>query len=245
VRHGVSQVVREQGLESLQVREVRREKRVGDGLSAEFGSAILRILFQFSEEHLACERVSIRVETGGWKAERHVTRAYAASIENLLAVDDPDDRSRNVVLPGRIEARHLRRLTAEEGDTVLSASAGHAFDDLLQGFRLELPGRDVVEEEERLCPLNEDVVDAVIDEIRAAGVVPSRLECDLELRPDAVGGRNEDRVAIRREVRPKQPAEPSDVSENAGCESRPDRTLCALERCCLRVDVDAGGDVPG
>ena len=55
--------------------------------------------------------------------------------------------------------------------------------------------REIVEEEERLGALHEDVVDAVVDEVLPDGVVAIGEERDLQLRADAVGARDEDRIA--------------------------------------------------
>ena len=68
-------------------------------------------------------------------------------------------------------------------------------DDLLGDGRRQAPGREVVEEEERRGALHEDVVDAVVDEIVADGVVPVRQERHLQLRADAVGARHQHRFA--------------------------------------------------
>ena len=52
--------------------------------------------------------------------------------------------------------------------------------------RLEFLRADVIEKEERPRAEDRDVVDAVIDEIGADGVVPVHRKGDLQLRPDAV-----------------------------------------------------------
>jgi hypothetical protein len=85
----------------------------------------------------------------------------------------------------------------------------------------------------------------VIDEVCATGVVASRLESDLELRPDTVRRGDQNRLAIGGEVRPEEPSESADVSENPRREGRPDDVPRACERRGFGVDVDAGGCVTG
>ena len=77
---------------------------------------------------------------------------------------------------------------------VLPARARDAGDDLLGDVRRQPAGRQVVEEEQRLGALDEDVVDAVVDEIGADRVVPAGHERDLELGADAVGARHQHRL---------------------------------------------------
>src|SRR5262249_57897628 len=94
-------------------------------------------------------RGAVGLETDRGQPEGDVARGDARAVEDLLAIDDADDRARDVVLPRRVEARHLRRLTAEERRSVLATGAGDAFDHALDDARLDLARRDVVEEEER------------------------------------------------------------------------------------------------
>ena len=88
--------------------------------------------------------------------------------------DDADDEAGDVVLAVLVEAGHLRRLAAEQRAAVLAAGLGEAFDDLHGHIRIEPAGGEVVEEEERLGALDEDVVDAVIDEVDADRAVRRR-----------------------------------------------------------------------
>src|SRR6185436_3393801 len=66
--------------------------------------------------------------------------------------------------------------------------------------------------------LHQDVVDAMIHEIGADGIVPAGHECDLELRPHAVGARHEHRLTIRSPIEFEQPAEGADLREHTGSE---------------------------
>ena len=88
-------------------------------------------------------------------------------------------------------------------------------DDRLGNRGRESAGREVVEEEQRLGALHQDVVDAVIDEVAADRVVASREERDLQLRADAVGARDEHRLANCARLEPEQAAERTDVGEHA------------------------------
>ena len=179
------------------------------------------------------------------RPERDVAGRDARAVHDLRAVDHAHDRARDVVFAGGVEARHLRRLTAEQRRAVLAARARDARDHALDQARLDFSRRDVVEEEERLRALHQDVVDAVVDEVRPHGVVAAHLDGDLQLRPDAVRRAHEHGLLVLREVRQEQAAESPDVAEHARREGRADGGLGARERGGLRVDVDAGFGVAG
>ena len=60
-------------------------------------------------------------------------------------------------------------------------------------IRRQAPGGQVVEEEERTRPLDQDVVDAMVDQVRADRVVLARRGSHLELGPHPVGTGHQDR----------------------------------------------------
>src|SRR5207247_9731084 len=80
--------------------------------------------------------------------------------------------------------------------------------------RLETPRREVIKKEERFRPLHEYVVDAVVDEIDADRIVHTGHEGDPQLRADAVGARDEHRIAQRRRAEPEQAAETTEVRQH-------------------------------
>ena len=131
----------------------------------------------------------------GRQADQHVAGRDAAPVDQPVALDAADDEAGDVVFAVGVEAGHLRGLAAEQRAAVLAARAREALDDLDGDVGVEAAGREVVEEEERLRPLHEDVVDAVIDEIDADGVVDAAHERDPQLGADAVGARDEHRIA--------------------------------------------------
>jgi hypothetical protein len=69
--------------------------------------------------------------------------------------------------------------------------------------------------------------------------VPARLDCDLELGPDAVGGRQDQRVAVAGGLEVEKPGEAAEARIRArtarGGGERPDR----VDQRLARVYVDA------
>ena len=106
-------------------------------------------------------------------------------------------------------------------------------------------GGEVIEEEERRGALHGDVVDAVVDEVGADGVVDAELEGDLELGADAVGGGDEDGVGVFVEVEREEAAEAADFRKDLLVEGLTGEHLDALLGAVAGGDVDAGVGVGG
>ena len=85
---------------------------------------------------------------------------------------------------------------------------GDAGDDRARLGHLELPRREVVEEEERLGALDDQVVHHHRDEVDADVVVLAGLLRDDQLRPHAVRPRDEHRILVARGREVKEPAKP-------------------------------------
>ena len=131
--------------------------------------------------------------------------------ERLLPLDHPDDEAGEVVVVLGVGPRHLRGLAADQRAGELGAGPREAGDDLLDLAGVHPAERDVVEEEQRHGPLDQDVVDAVGDEVVADGVVDAGEDRHLDLRADAVRRGHEHRLAVPREVGAEHPAEGADL----------------------------------
>src|SRR6202035_3299731 len=103
------------------------------------------------------------------KGEERVAGFDVFAAENIFAFDDADDESGEIVFADRIEAGHFRGFAADEGAACFAAGAAHAVDELLDDVGFELAHGEIVEEEERFGALDENVVDAMVDEIAADG----------------------------------------------------------------------------
>ena len=72
-----------------------------------------------------------------------------------------------------------------------AAHVGRSFDELRHLFGVDAVGGDVVEQEQRVGAGGEHVVDAVRSEVGAAPAQAAGATGEHELRPDAVGGGDE------------------------------------------------------
>ena len=161
-------------------------------------------------------------------------------VDQLRRVDGADDEAGEIVFAVGVEAGHLGGLAAEQRTAVVPAGAREPFDDLLGDVGRQAARREVIEKKQRRRALHEDVVDAVIDEIDANGVVPIGHERHLQLGADAVGARHQNRIAPSGGIEPEQPAERADLGQHAGRECRLRQPLDAAHRLVAGVDVDAG-----
>src|SRR5262249_62430351 len=106
------------------------------------------------------------------------------------AADAPGE----VVVPAVVEARQLGGLAAAERAPGLPAALGDPGDHGRRGVDVERAGGEVIEEEQRLGAGDEHVVDAHRYQIDPDRVVAARGERRLQLRPDALGAADPDRV---------------------------------------------------
>src|SRR5262249_22494279 len=86
--------------------------------------------------------------------------------------------------------------------------------------------------------VDEDVVDAHRDQIDADRVVPVRQERDLQLRSDAVRGRDEHRL-LQARGDPDEPGEAADVAEHLGAERAARERGDPTDALVAGIDVDA------
>jgi len=88
--------------------------------------------------------------------------------------------------------------------------------------------------------LNEDVVDAVIDEIDADRPMQSSLKCHAQLGADTVGAGDEHWIVQVSRVEPKQAAERTDFGEHTGGKGAPSQRANPPHNLVASFDVDAG-----
>ena len=136
------------------------------------------------------------------------------AIQHLRFLHHAHDRAADVVFAGVIKARHLGGLTADERATVFRAGTGETLDDFGEHVRLQLAGAQIIEKKQWLSTEHGDVVDTMVDEVGADGVVLVHREGNFEFGADAVHGRHEHRFAVFFQVQRKQTAEAADLAEH-------------------------------
>ena len=105
---------------------------------------------------------------------------------------------------------------------------------------LQLAGGEVVHEEHGRGALHGDVVDAVVDQVGADGVVQVHLEGELQLGADAVHAGDQHGVEVFLLVDGKQPAKAADLAQHAAVKGLLREILDALLGAIGALDVHTG-----
>src|SRR6186997_3439634 len=135
------------------------------------------------------------MQARAWKSDEDIIRANPVLSKHRILFHVSDDEPGQVVIRRSVQARHFGSLPSCKRATVLSAPCRDTGDDSFHDGRIQLAERDVVVEEKRTRTLDEDVVDAMIDEVATDGVVTAGFDGNLYLRANAVRTRYQDRFA--------------------------------------------------
>ena len=208
------------------------------------GTRLVGFKLQLLEENFPRQRIAVGVQAAGCDADDRVAALHGfLAVEHLGFFHDAHDRAAHVVFAGLVKARHLRRFAADERAMVFRAGAGEALDDFGEDVRLQLARAEIIKEKQRLGAQHGDVVDAMVHEVRADGVVPVHREGDFELGADAVHGRYEDRLAIFFHVQREQAAEAADLAEHLAAMRGGEQLRQGGFDLVAEINVNAGGGV--
>ena len=164
---------------------------------AQGGPQLLIINSQVLRVHikdLADQGEAVAVDAGGGNADQDVAGGDLLSGDQVLPVHDADRETGQVILILGIKAGHFRRLAADQGSAGLIAAVTDALDDLGDLFGIILAAGNVIQEKEGLAAGAGHVVDTHGDTVDAHRIMTVHQESQLELGPDAVGARQQDRV---------------------------------------------------
>ncbi len=142
-----------------------------------------------------------------------------------------------------IHAGHLGGFPSNEGTPAVFAGLGETFEDLLKDNRVEFFAADVVEEKQGAGTNDGDVVDAMVHEILADGIVAIGREGDFQLGADAVHAGDKHRFLHALEVGLEKTAEAADFTENLGTVGGANEGVNTLFDFVAEVHIDAGGGI--
>ena len=151
------------------------------------------------------------------------------------------DRSREIEMRRAHRAPASRRFRRRATRIVKAAGFARNRDDFGRDGRIEFPDREVIQKEERRRVADEDVVDAMIDQIGADRRVPSKLGCNHDLRADAVGRGNQRAAGVARHA--KKPRKAADRVELAGVTPLAQHRTIARDGFVSGANVNAGSRV--
>ena len=160
--------------------------------------------------------------------KQDIARPRGVAAKHPAALDYADNEAGQVVLARLIEVRQFRSFPADQRATYEPAGTAHAFDHLLDDIRVHPTHAQVVEEEERLGAAGQNVVDAVVHDIRPHRGMDSHGKGDFQLRAHAVGARDQHRFSPAVTVKRKQGAEPADAPKHVAGKGPPSQPADAL-----------------
>ncbi len=228
--------------------DVRQVERVGaeQFLAERTAHALgmrLKTATELVEKNFPRERITVRVQAGRGQADDHVAGTDRFAVDDFGAVDHADDGADQIVIRTVIDAGHLRGFAADEGAAGLFAAADHPGDELLKAVRLQALGGHVIEEEKRLGPKNGDVVDAMVDQVLADGVVLVHEHGHLQFGADAIDAGDKHRVLHPGKFRAEESAETSDFTEHFRTVGRFDEGRNAGLDLVTKINIDTGAGV--
>ena len=177
----------------------------------------------FVRRQPAYQRITIGMDAGTAKAEKDMARGNLVPGQLLSAFDRADAEARQIVITRSIHAGHFGGFTPDKGTSRNAAAFGDTRDDTLRDAIVELPGGEVVEEEQRFGPLHDQVVDAHRNEIDADSIMPVMIDRQFDLCADAIIGGHQQRIVIPRRLRIEEPAKATDFGVSAGAGGRFDQ----------------------
>ena len=149
--------------------------------------------------------------------------------------------AREIVIAVLVEARHLGGLAADQRATGFAAAFGDTCHDRGRGLGIELAAGEIVQKEQRFRALNHEVVDRHGHEIDADTAMDAGVDRDLDLGPDAIGGRDQNGVLETGRLEVEQAAESADFCIGTRTRGGADHGLDEVHQPVSGVDVDACG----
>ena len=110
------------------VAAVHREQCIGDRLPG-VAEDVVELEAHPVEDDPPGQRIPVGVQPGGRVSQQDVARHDRVAVQSPILLDHADDRAREIVRPGLIQARHLRGLSPGQRHPVSPAAARDALDD--------------------------------------------------------------------------------------------------------------------
>jgi hypothetical protein len=185
------------------------------------------------------------MDPGRGDSKDDVAVADVAPRQQSVALDGADGKAGEVEIAGAVDPRHLGGLAADQRGTGDAAALGDSGNYRRRMVGIEPSGREIVEEEQRLGALDDKVVDAHRHEIDADRIEAAGLDRELQFGPDAVGGRDQDRIGKPGGLEVEQAAEPADRSIRSGSLGTLHERSDQFDQAVAGVDIDPGIGVTG
>ncbi len=185
-----------------------------------------RFAFQFGRQRVAAanfdnfthQRVTVGVWAAGTQGNQHIAVGHFAAVNDLGFLDNAHAETGYVVIFAVVHPRHFSGFTANQRTARLQAAFSDTADHAGCGVHVQLAGRVVVEEEQRLSTLNHQVVNTHGNQINTDGVVAFQIHRQTQLGAYAVGARDQNRftVFLRQRAQGAESSQPTHYFRAAG-----------------------------
>ena len=163
--------------------------------------------------------------------------------QQASALHGTDREARQVIVALTVHAGHLGGLAAHQRAPRLVATGRNAGDHLTCLARIELPGGEVIQEEQRFGALHHQIVDHHRHQVDADRVMDAGLDRDLQLGAHAVGAGYQNGIDETRRLQVEQRAEAAKAADHPGAERGTRQRLDRLDQRVARRYVHTGGAI--
>ena len=180
------------------------------------------------------------MNAGGRHADEHIPLPELVPGNQVLLVHRPHGKSGQVILVLRVKARHLRRLTADEGRSGLAAPFRHSFYDSGNLLRHIFAAGNVVQEEQGLSSRAGHVVDAHGYAVDAHRVMLIHQKSQLQLGSHSVrSGQQGGLLHVFQRRRRKRAGKTADAPQDLGAHGSLHILLHQLHRLVAGLNVNS------
>ncbi len=159
----------------------------------------------------AHQRIAVGVDARAGEAQQNMARCNFVPGQLFAAFDSADAETGKIVIALSIHARHFCRFATDKGTTGNLATFSNACNDAFGNAVVELPGGKIVEDEQRFCPLHDQVVDAHRDQIDTDLVVSIMIDGQFDLGAYAVVRRDQQGIIVPCGLGIEEPAEATNL----------------------------------
>ncbi|CWN58383.1 Uncharacterised protein [Neisseria meningitidis] len=122
----------------------------------------------------------------GSQTQYHIARADAAAGNDILFFHYADGKTRQIVFSDGIHTRHFGSFPANQGAAGFFATLCNAFDDIGCARNIQFAAGEIIQEKQRFCSLNQNIVDTHCNKVDAHRIVFIPIKGKFELGTHAV-----------------------------------------------------------
>ena len=161
--------------------------RGDDGFAQGFAVVEFRVQIRIvALDDFAYQRIAVGVCSVGSQAQNNVSGLNAATVDDAFFFNHADGKTGQVVFAFGIHTWHFGSFTTNQSATGFFAALGNAFNHISRAGNIQFAASEIVQEEQRFCTLNQNIVDAHGNQIDTDGIVFIPVECQFQLGADAV-----------------------------------------------------------